>query len=159
MSMHPQEISPVPEETARVAQAANPHGNTFMRMRDELGSIYTDQMFAVKLICPRNGVLNKPREERVALPGFWQPSAICERCVGPLPHHRRGHQGVIGLFTTLVQIRDIVVLVAQHKPDLCEHFLQQGCFDPSCRRQGRSLPLGWGTLMRPYVPVHDAMSR
>ena len=24
MSMHPQEISPVPEETARVAQAANP---------------------------------------------------------------------------------------------------------------------------------------
>ena len=27
MSMKPQEISPVPEETARVARAANPKGN------------------------------------------------------------------------------------------------------------------------------------
>ena len=39
MSMKPQEISPVPEETARVARAANPKGNVYMRMRDELGSI------------------------------------------------------------------------------------------------------------------------
>ena len=39
MSMRPQEISPVPEETARVAHAANPRGNSYMRMRDELGSI------------------------------------------------------------------------------------------------------------------------
>ncbi len=53
----------------------------------------------------------------------------------------------------------LVVLVAQHEPDLCGHFLQQGCFDPSCRRQGRSLPLGWGPLMRPYVPERDAMLR
>ena len=53
MSMHPQEISPVPEETARVAHAAHPHGTTFMRMRDELGSIYTDQMFAE--LFPRRG--------------------------------------------------------------------------------------------------------
>ena len=53
MSMHPQEISPVPEETARVAHAAHPHGTTFMRMRDELGSISTDQMFAE--LFPRRG--------------------------------------------------------------------------------------------------------
>ncbi len=45
MSMRPQEISPVPEETARVARAANPKGNVYMSMRDELGSIYQDQMF------------------------------------------------------------------------------------------------------------------
>mgnify|MGYP001407211581 CR=1 FL=1 len=44
MSMKPQEISPVPEETARVARAANPKGNTYMNMRDELGSIYEDQI-------------------------------------------------------------------------------------------------------------------
>ncbi len=53
MSMRPQEISPVPEETARVAHAANPHGNTFMRMRDELGSIYQDPMFTP--LFPRRG--------------------------------------------------------------------------------------------------------
>ncbi len=53
MSMKPQEISPVPEETARVARAANPKGNVYMQMRDELGSIYEDQMF-VNLF-PRRG--------------------------------------------------------------------------------------------------------
>lgn len=53
MSMQPQEISPVPEETARVAHAANPRGNTYMRMRDELGSIYEDPMFAP--LFPRRG--------------------------------------------------------------------------------------------------------
>ncbi len=53
MSMRPQEISPVPEETARVARAANPKGNVYMRMRDELGSIYEDQMFVT--LFPRRG--------------------------------------------------------------------------------------------------------
>jgi transposase len=51
--VHPQEISPVPEETARVARAANPKGNVYMRMRDELGSIYQDQMFTA--LFPQRG--------------------------------------------------------------------------------------------------------
>ncbi len=46
MSMQPQEMSPVPEETAQVAHAANPHSNMVMSMHDELGSLYEDQMFA-----------------------------------------------------------------------------------------------------------------
>ncbi len=46
MSLHPEEIPPVPEETRRVAQAAFPHGNVYMRIRDELGTIYDDQLFA-----------------------------------------------------------------------------------------------------------------
>src|SRR5215471_18943681 len=53
MSMKPQQISPVPEETARVARAANPKGNVYMHLRDELGSIYEDQMFAA--LFPRRG--------------------------------------------------------------------------------------------------------
>ncbi len=53
MSMRPQAISPVPEETARVARAANPKGNVYMSMRDELGSIYQDPMFAV--LFPQRG--------------------------------------------------------------------------------------------------------
>jgi transposase len=53
MSMRPQEMSPVPEETARVARAANPKGNVSMSMRDELGSIYEDQMFVA--LFPRRG--------------------------------------------------------------------------------------------------------
>jgi transposase len=46
MSLHPQEIPPVPEETRRVAQAAFPRGNVYMRIRDELGAIYDDQLLA-----------------------------------------------------------------------------------------------------------------
>ncbi len=46
MSLKPQEIGPIPEETARVARGVYPKGNVCMRMRDELGSIYQDEAFA-----------------------------------------------------------------------------------------------------------------
>ena len=46
MSLKPEELGPIPEETARVAHAAYPKGNVFMRMRDELGVIYQDEAFA-----------------------------------------------------------------------------------------------------------------
>jgi transposase len=46
MSLNPQPICPVPEETARIARAAYPKGNVYMQMRDALGSIYQDQIFA-----------------------------------------------------------------------------------------------------------------
>ena len=46
MSLKPEGISPVPEETARIAHAAYPKGHVFMHMRDELGTIYEDESFA-----------------------------------------------------------------------------------------------------------------
>ena len=46
MSLHPTEIGPVPEETARVARAEFPHGNTYLRLRDALGGLYDDVAFA-----------------------------------------------------------------------------------------------------------------
>src|ERR671929_60333 len=46
MSMHPKSIEPVPEETARIARAAFPMSNRYLRLRDELGSLYTDEAFA-----------------------------------------------------------------------------------------------------------------
>lgn len=45
MSLRPAEIAPVPARTAQVAVAAFPRGCAAMRMRDELGAIYDDQMF------------------------------------------------------------------------------------------------------------------
>ena len=51
--MRPQEISSAPEETAHVARAANPKGNVFMHLRDELRNIYEDQMFTA--LFPRRG--------------------------------------------------------------------------------------------------------
>ncbi len=47
MSLQPQVVYFVPEETARVARATFPKGNNIaMRMRDQLGSIVDDQQFA-----------------------------------------------------------------------------------------------------------------
>jgi transposase len=46
MSLQPMEIAPVPDETARVARAAFPKGNVWLNLRDELGTIYCDEMFA-----------------------------------------------------------------------------------------------------------------
>ncbi len=37
MTLHPQAVYTVPEDTARVARAAFPKGNIYLRMHDELG--------------------------------------------------------------------------------------------------------------------------
>jgi transposase len=46
MSLQPQEVPPVPDETRRIARAAFPKGHVYIRMRDALGAIYHDQLFA-----------------------------------------------------------------------------------------------------------------
>jgi transposase len=46
MSLRPDPIGPVPEETARVARAAFPHGTAWTRLRDVLGPIYQDATFS-----------------------------------------------------------------------------------------------------------------
>ncbi len=46
MSLKPEGIQPIPEETSRIAHAAYPKGTVFMHMRDELGTIYQDETFA-----------------------------------------------------------------------------------------------------------------
>jgi transposase len=46
MSLRPDARGPVPEETARVARAAFPKGHRYLRLRDELGTIYEDARFA-----------------------------------------------------------------------------------------------------------------
>lgn len=45
MSLQPSPIEPVPEETARVAEAAFPRGHAYMRLREELGVLYRDTDF------------------------------------------------------------------------------------------------------------------
>jgi len=46
MCLHPQPVPPVPEETARVARAAFPRGNSYLLLRDQFGSLCEDQQFA-----------------------------------------------------------------------------------------------------------------
>jgi transposase len=44
--LNPQRNYEIPEETQRVARAAFPKGNPYMRLRDEMGSLYGDEAFA-----------------------------------------------------------------------------------------------------------------
>jgi transposase len=46
MSLPPDSLDPIPAETARIAHAAFPHGCLAMRLREVLGTIYHDGMFA-----------------------------------------------------------------------------------------------------------------
>ncbi len=46
MSLKPEPIGPVPEETARIARAAFPKGKLYLRLKDELGTLYQDDLFA-----------------------------------------------------------------------------------------------------------------
>lgn len=53
MSLKPTPIDAVPDRTAQVALAAFPKGNTYLRLRDELGAIFQDDDFAD--LFPRRG--------------------------------------------------------------------------------------------------------
>ena len=46
MSLQPQTIAPIPLQTRQVAQAAFPQGNRYMQLRDTLGTVYNDALFA-----------------------------------------------------------------------------------------------------------------
>ena len=46
MSLKPEMIPPVPEETARIARTAFPKGNRYLTMRDVDGTVYQDEDFS-----------------------------------------------------------------------------------------------------------------
>lgn len=46
MSLHPASLGPVPEETTLIARAAFAKGNAYLRLRDELGTLFEDPAFA-----------------------------------------------------------------------------------------------------------------
>jgi transposase len=59
MSLRPQPLHPVPEETARVARAALPQGHPYLVMRDEFGPFFQDEQFAA-LFSPRGQPAEAP---------------------------------------------------------------------------------------------------
>jgi transposase len=63
------EFNIIPEETARIARAAFPKGNPYMRIRDELGPIYNHQQFTTLF-----SNLGQPAEDpaRLALTSIMQ---------------------------------------------------------------------------------------
>ena len=45
MSLHPEPLLPVPEETVRIALAAFPHGHPYLCLRDEFATLFQDEQF------------------------------------------------------------------------------------------------------------------
>src|SRR3954453_3789482 len=83
MSLLPINLQTIPAETRRVAQAAFPKGNLYLRLRDELGPLYEDETFAD--LFPQTGATR-----RIA----WAPRAdygvsVCRRLVGSSGRGRR----------------------------------------------------------------------
>jgi transposase len=66
MSLKPEPLDSVPEETARIAHAAYPKGNIYLQLRDELGTIYEDEQFVD--LYPRRG---QPAEAP------WRLALVC----------------------------------------------------------------------------------
>jgi transposase len=62
MSMRPRSVPQVPEQTAAVARAAFPKGSLAMTVRDELGEVFDDELFAAAF-----GVRGAPAESPGAL--------------------------------------------------------------------------------------------
>jgi hypothetical protein len=46
MSLRPETRTEVPSSTAAVARAAFPRGNPYLRLRDALGTVFSDAQFA-----------------------------------------------------------------------------------------------------------------
>jgi transposase len=46
MTLNPRDFEAIPEETVRVARAAFPKGNAYIKLRDELNTLYKDEDFA-----------------------------------------------------------------------------------------------------------------
>lgn len=46
MSLQSHSIAPVSSQTRQVARAAFPQGNRYMQLRDTLGTLYDDALFA-----------------------------------------------------------------------------------------------------------------
>jgi transposase len=59
MSLKPVDLTSIPEETARIAKAAFPKGNIYLKLRDELGALYQDELFS-DLFPPRGCPAESP---------------------------------------------------------------------------------------------------
>jgi len=87
MSLKPEGIPPVPEETARVARIAFSDGSPIMRLRDALGTLDDDELFAD--LFPTRGQPAEASWRLALVTAFqfmqdlsdWQAAQAVRRCI------------------------------------------------------------------------------
>jgi transposase len=135
MSLNPRPIDPVPPETARVAQAAFPKGNRYMTMRDELGVLYPNHLFAD--LYPQVGHYGEP-PWRLALVTLMQFSEnLTDRQAADAVRGRIDWKYALGLeltdagfdFSILSEFRDRLIVGAAEErllTAMLDHFTDRG---------------------------------
>jgi transposase len=98
MSLLPTNLQTIPTETRRVAQAAFPKGNLYLRLRDELGPLYEDEAFT-QLFPPRGRPAESPG--RLALITVFQfAEGLSDRAAAEAVRSRIDWKYVLGLELT-----------------------------------------------------------
>ena len=77
MSLHPDPIGPIPDQTARVARAAFPKGTLCLKLYDEIGTIFCDQDFAD--LFPQRGQPRRPSASRSSRSSRKKGEQACSR--------------------------------------------------------------------------------
>ena len=99
MSMHPQSIDPVPQDTARVARSAFPSGNLYMQMGEVLGTCHHSRLFHQLFLTSSVSIavyrITRPRVQ-LSLPSYLScpplagvVEAKCNRCRSDSQRDRR----------------------------------------------------------------------
>jgi transposase len=130
MSLRPDPIGPVPEETARVAKKVFRKGNISLRLRETLGTIYEDELF-VDLFSPTGQPAETPW--RLALVSVLQfVEDLSDRQAAEAVRARIDWKYLLGLeltdvgfdFSVLSEFRDRL-LKAEAGPRLFEHLVEK----------------------------------
>jgi transposase len=142
MSLRPEPIGPVPEETARIARAVFRRGNVYLKMRDELGTLYEDTAFAS--LFPR---LGQPAEApwRLALVTVLQfAEGLSDRQAAEAVRSRIDWKYLLGLeindagfdYSILSEFRARLI-AGRAEPVLLERLLQRVESRGLLKRRGR----------------------
>lgn len=119
MSLKPADFTEVPAETARVARAAFPKGNLYLKLRDELGTIFTDELF-VEFFSDRGCPATSPA--RLALVTLFQfAEGLADRAAADAVRSRIDWKYALGLplddpgfdATVLVEFRHRLLVHAE----------------------------------------------
>jgi len=131
MSLQPQPSTPVPLHTRQVAQAAFPHGNRYVQLRDTLGTLYDDALFTD--LFPQRGQAAQAPWQLVVVTLLQFAENLSDRQAADAVRSRIDWKYLLGLeltdpgfdFSILSEFRQR--LVARHAEERLLHHLLACC--------------------------------
>lgn len=126
MTLHPKNYWEVPEETARVARASFPKGNMYMKMYDELGTLYLDSDF--KELFPARCGQSAISPAKLALITVMQfASGLTDRQAADAVRGRIDWKYALGL--SLTDSGFDASVLSEFRERLCQHDLSNKLLD------------------------------